>query len=202
MTTVRAAVAVLCLLASMALAAPAHANKRVALVVGNDRYPNLPADRAAQEGGQRRARGRRRAAPARLRGDPRREPRPPGAGRQARRADAQAFARRHRILLLCRPWGGDQRRQLHPAVRRAEHRKRAGDPARARRRWARAISSPTCRRAAFASPSWCSTPAATIRSSGPACAAWAASAASCAAIRCAACSRSTRRASARPRSTG
>src|SRR5262245_19664435 len=41
-TLVRA-VAVLSLLASMALIVPASAEKRFALVVGNDRYPNLPA---------------------------------------------------------------------------------------------------------------------------------------------------------------
>src|SRR5262245_1828407 len=41
-TLVRA-VAVLSLLASMALIVPASAEKRFALVIGNDRYPNLPA---------------------------------------------------------------------------------------------------------------------------------------------------------------
>jgi hypothetical protein len=41
--TMARAICVLSLLVSMALAEPAVANKRVALVIGNDRYPNLPA---------------------------------------------------------------------------------------------------------------------------------------------------------------
>src|SRR5262249_25738765 len=49
MRMIRAAVAIAGLVALMAVGVPAHAEKRFALVIGNDRYPNLPATEQLQK---------------------------------------------------------------------------------------------------------------------------------------------------------
>ena len=114
------------------MATPAVAEKRVALAIGNDLYPNLPADRQLRKAANDATTIAGDAEVARFRGHRRHQSWPPGDDRQACRVHRAAAAGRHGRAVLCRAWRGDRWRQLPDPERRAgRHRGRGG--ARARR---------------------------------------------------------------------
>ena len=108
---------------------PALAEKRVALVMGNDHYANLPILQKAVNDAEAVGNALARLGFDVIRG---RDLGRQGDDRQARRVHGAARSRRHRTVLLRRSRGGDRRRELSRAQRRAgRHRRRRG--ARARR---------------------------------------------------------------------
>ena len=99
---------------AMALAAPAQAEKRVALVIGNDDYRERP---ETAEGGQRRPHHGRHAEAARLLRDGGGEPDRDGLQREPAGLRQGGREGRHRVLLLCRPRLRDRRPELSAADR-------------------------------------------------------------------------------------
>jgi Caspase domain len=113
----RRAIPLILALSALIWPSSAFAAKRLALVIGIDAYDNLPALQKAVND--------EKAVAAALTGlgfrrGLGRKPHPTRDEREARRARPKDRARRHRVLLFRRTWGGARGRELSSAARSSE----------------------------------------------------------------------------------